>query len=77
MVLPNYAARRRGGRKQCAANVVLSIITENFRNCKLSFVLSAVKDSTKKPAVRSRPCGEGIFPGANAGRTASPLQISS
>ena len=41
MVLPNYAARRRGGRKQCAANVVLFIIAENPKNCKSNFVLDA------------------------------------
>ena len=41
MVLPSYAARRRGVGKQCAANVVLSIITENPRNCKFNFVLFA------------------------------------
>ena len=53
MVLPNYAARRWGGRKQCAANVVLFIIAENPRNCKSSFVLPAVNRSTKNDGGRS------------------------
>ena len=41
MVLPNYAARRRGAGKQYAANVVLFIITENPKNFKFNFVLFA------------------------------------
>ena len=55
MVLPNYAARRRGGRKQCAAKVVLFIIAENPKNCKSNFVLTAVKRSTKTDTEGQNP----------------------
>ena len=41
MVLPSYAARRRGVGKQYAANAVFIIIAENPKKFKSNFVLDA------------------------------------